>query len=89
MNSFLSSDKELLTDSLNSQKHIESNYNTFANECVNVALKNDLLNILKEEHDIQHELFTEMKNRGWYATEPADPNKITQAKQALEQSFSS
>ncbi|MBC7765892.1 MAG: spore coat protein, partial [Hyphomonadaceae bacterium] len=38
-------DKELINDSIASQKMIESNYDTYANECVNVNLRNDFLNI--------------------------------------------
>ena len=39
------------------------------------------MNILNEEHQIQHELFDEMLKRGWYATEPAPQKKIDQCKQ--------
>lgn len=87
MNSFLSCDKELLEDCLNSQKHIETNYNIWANECVDYCLKDDMMNILKEEHEMHSDLFTEMQNRGWYATEAADPNKITQTRQKLDQAM--
>lgn len=87
MNNFLTCDKELLEDSLNSQKHIETNYNIWANECVDCCLKDDMMNILKEEHDMQFELFAEMQNRGWYATEAADANKITQTRQKLDQAM--
>jgi len=74
-------DKELIDDSISSQKLIETNYSTFANECVNPTLRTDFLNILKEEHDIQADLFTEMQKRGWYQTKAADQNDINQAKQ--------
>lgn len=87
MNNFLTCDKELLEDCLNSQKHIETNYNIWANECVDCCLKDDMMNILKEEHDMQFELFAEMQNRGWYATEAADANKITQTRQKLDQAM--
>ena len=74
-------DKEMITDSLSSQKFVTSGYNTFANECVNPSLRNDFMNILKEEHQIQSELFSEMQNRGWYQVKPADQNDINMAKQ--------
>jgi len=80
-------DKELIGDSLTSQKFISSNYNTFANECVTPELRNDFLNILNEEHQIQAELFTEMQNRGWYQVEPATQTKIQQAKQKITSSY--
>ena len=78
-------EKDMLNDSLSSQKQIESNYNTFANECVNPQIRNDFINILKDEHDIQYHLFTEAKKRGWYQVPPADATKITQAKQKFTQ----
>jgi len=74
-------DKELINDSIASQKHIESSYNTFANECVNPSLRSDFLNILKEEHDIQFDLFNEMQKRGWYQSKPADHNEVCQSKE--------
>lgn len=80
-------DKELIGDSVSSQKFISSNYDTFANECVTPELRNDFLNILNEEHQIQAELFTEMQNRGWYQVQPAEQTKIQQAKQMITSSF--
>lgn len=74
-------DKERLQDSIASQKLITSSYNTFASECVNMQLKNTFLSILDDEQKIQSELFQEMQGKGWYQTEPADGNKITQARQ--------
>lgn len=74
-------DKERLSDSLASQKQITSSYNTFAGECVNPQLRNDFLCILKEEHDIQAEIFTQMQSRGWYQVEAADQNKVGQTRQ--------
>lgn len=73
-------DKEFIDDSILSQKHIESSYNTFANECTHQKLRTDFMNILKEEHDIQADLFNEMQSRGWYTVKAADQNAITQAK---------
>lgn len=74
-------DKEMLEDSLSSQKFITDGYNTFANECASAQLKTDFMNLLNEEHQIQHEIFTEMQKRGWYQMEAAEQTKINQAKQ--------
>lgn len=73
-------DREMLDDALASQKFVSENYNTFANECASAAMQSELMNILNEEHQIQHEIFTEMQKRGWYTVEQADANKINQAK---------
>ncbi len=74
-------EKEILTDALSSQKFATENYNTFANECSNPSVKNEFMNILNEEHQIQFEVFSEMNKRGWYPTQPAEQQKISQAKQ--------
>lgn len=77
-------DQDMMTDALSSQKLITDNYNTFANECANSMVKSELMNLLSEEHQIQHEIFVEMQKRGWYQTEAADQNKINQAKQKFQ-----
>ena len=81
MNNPSLTEQEMMTDALASQKLITDTYNTFANECASASLKADFMNILSEEHQIQHEIFTEMQKRGWYQVEQADQNKINQAKQ--------
>jgi|WetSurMetagenome_2_1015567.scaffolds.fasta_scaffold1098505_1 spore coat protein CotF len=77
-------DMEIVNDSIASQKLISSNYDTFANECATPNLRDEFMNILKDEHQIQAELFTEMQKRGWYQTQPADDQKVTQAKQKFQ-----
>jgi len=74
-------DKELLNDGVASAKQTTGLYNTFANECVNPQLRTDFLNILKEEHDIQTELFCDSQARGWYTVKGAKPEDVTQAAQ--------
>lgn len=73
-------DKEMMNDVLADQKMISSIYNTFSNECVNEALRNDMLTILREEHNMQANVFNEMKKRGWYAPPNAEMTAIEQAK---------
>ena len=74
------SDEEIMNDILSSQKHITGVYNTFSNECTHQALRNDFLNILREEHNIQVDVFTEMQKRGWYAQPEAQQQMIDQTK---------
>lgn len=73
--------KEILEDSLISQKLISGSYNTFAGECVNPQLRNAMLNILDDEHKIQSDIFSCMQTHGWYQVTPADQQKVTAAKQ--------
>ncbi len=74
-------EKEMLGDCLSSQKQIASGYNTYAGECVNEQLRSSFLNILDDEHRIQATLFCDMQSRGWYQTQPAEQQKINDARQ--------
>lgn len=77
-------DKEILQDSLMSQKHITDAYNTFAGECVSEKLRTTMLDILREEHGIQADIFSSMQKNGWYETQPAEAKMVTQAKQKAQ-----
>lgn len=77
-------DREMMDDALSSQKSITDGYNSYANECATPALKSEFMNILNEEHQIQHEVFTEMQKRGWYQVTPAEQTKINQCKQKYQ-----
>ena len=72
-------DKERVQDLIADQKLAAATYNTFAGECVCEQLRNEFLNILKEEHSIQSELWTEANARGWYPVKQAPANEIAQA----------
>ena len=74
-------DKEMLTDALNSEKFATDNYNVFAYECANVALKNEFMSLLNEEHQIQYDIFEEMNKRGLYPVKPAQQQAVDQVKQ--------
>ena len=73
-------DREIMDDILSSQKHITDGYNSFSNECVNQQLQNDMLNILKEEHNMQFTVFNEMQKRGWYTPSAAQAQMINETK---------
>lgn len=75
------SDKDMIGDVLSTQKSMTGNYNTVANEASNPEIKNTFMDILNEEHCIQHDVFDKMSQRGWYPTEAAPQNKIDAVKQ--------
>ena len=81
----LMGDKEILQDSLQSQKHISDGYNLFAGECVNEKLRSEMLSILGDEHMIQADIFCNLQSKGWYKTEPADQTKINETRQQFSQ----
>ena len=75
------SEKEILGDALSSQKAATALFNTSANECVHEDVRHTILNILKEEHDIQQDVFNMMHEEGYYPTPAADEKKVQQLKQ--------
>jgi spore coat protein CotF len=79
-------EKQILQDSLLSQKHITDSYNLYAGECVNTQLRTTMLDILKDEHCIQADIFNNLQSHGWYQVEQADQQKIQQAKQKMSAS---
>lgn len=81
MNQSPMQDKELMDDVLSSEKQMTGIYNSYANECATPEIRQEMLKILKEEHDIQADVYTEMQSRGWYQAPPAEQQKINQAKQ--------
>ena len=81
MNTTCFSDQNMIGDILSTQKFITGGYNANANEASDPKVKSTLMSILQDEHTIQHDVFVEMKNRGWYQTEQAPLDKIQQTKQ--------
>ncbi len=73
-------DQAKLGDALSSQKFISDSYNTNANEASELVVKNTMMSLLSEEHEIQHDLFKQMQKRGWYQTEAAPQQKVDDAK---------
>ena len=78
-------EKEMLQDSLISQKQITGSYNTYAGECVNEKLRCAFLNILDDEHCIQSNIFSSLQSNGWYQVEPAEAQKVQQARMKFSQ----
>ena len=74
-------DKQMLSDALNAQKFIASQYNCDLLECATPELKRCFLSILEDEHAIQEEIFTEMSSRGLYPVEKAKEEKIHETRQ--------
>ena len=78
-------EKEILGDALAAQKSSTGNFNTYANECVHEDVRQTMLHILKEEHDIQQDVFKMMHDKGYYPTPEAEQNKVNQVKQQYSQ----
>lgn len=80
----LYSDKEILSDGLDTAKATTSYYNHFSNECSHERVRNVMLDILADEHDIQDDVFHMMSERGLYPTPAAEDKKITETKQRFK-----
>jgi spore coat protein CotF len=80
-------EKDILQDSLMSQKQISSAYNTYAGECVNQQLRGAMLGILDDEHKIQADIFCTMQSNGWYKVDPAEQQKLAQVRQKFSTSM--
>jgi spore coat protein CotF len=76
-------EEDILKDALISQKQLAAGYNTYAGECASETLRGTMLSILNEEHQIQAELYAALQAHGWYQPEPADQQKIVEAKLKL------
>lgn len=74
-------DCQMLADALSNEKYLTVRYNDCVNECTSVKLRDEMMNLLAEEHQIAAEFFSEMSKRGWYPTKQAEPNQISQVKQ--------
>ena len=72
-------DQERITDFLCSEKKMSANYDTYASECVNVALRDAFLNIFNQSHQTQTDLFRLAQSKGWYQVEQAPQSKVGKA----------
>ena len=79
-------EKEILGDALATEKTSTSNYNTYSNECVHEEVRNVMLRILAQEHEIQNDVFNMMHERGFYPTPGADEKKLQETKNKFAQS---
>lgn len=78
-------EKEILSDALAAQKASTGNFNTYANECVHEDVRQTMLHILSEEHDIQQDVFNIMHEQGYYPTPAAEQKKVDELKQQYSQ----
>lgn len=79
-------EKEILGDALAAQKAATGQFNTSANECVHEDIRQTMLHILSQEHDIQQDVFNMMHAQGLYPTPAADAKKVQETKQQYSQS---
>ena len=57
-----------------------STINTFITESTCSILRQNLKNILNEEHSIHENLYNMMNQKGWYPTSDAQPQEVQKSK---------
>lgn len=78
-------EKEVLGDALAAQKAATDNFNTFSNECLHEDVRQTMLHILAQEHEIQQDVFEMMHSKGMYPTPMADNQKMQETKMQFSQ----
>lgn len=74
------SEQEVVNDMLTSEKHHTSAINTFITESTCSNLRQNLKDILSEEHSIHENLYNIMSQKGWYPTSDAQAQEVQKAK---------
>lgn len=78
-------EKEILGDALSAQKATTALFNTAATECVHKDVRQTMMQILNEEHEIQHNVFDLMHTKGIYPTPAAEDQKVEKTRQQYSQ----
>ena len=77
--------KETLRELCRQQMMMQSHYNRFASVSRGIPLRNTLLDILREEHTIHGDLFSQLLERGLIQYDMATEEQIEQMKKELKQ----
>jgi spore coat protein CotF len=79
------SDQMLVEDLLSSQKFLMSSYNMAIYESANPQLRNQFLEIHRQEQEGAQKLFNLMNLKGWYNPSPADQKMISETQAKVQQ----
>jgi len=80
------SEREMLYDSIMTEKHVTDAYNNAIMESANQNIIQALQHIQQEEQNHAQLFFEAMHHRGWYTVEAAHPSQA--AKQQVEKQIS-
>lgn len=73
-------DEDLINDCLVSEKQLCSTLSTAVTEAATPNIREEFKNALNNCFCTQDDVYKEMSNKGWYKTESAQQNKISEAK---------
>ncbi|MBA9026874.1 spore coat protein CotF [Peribacillus huizhouensis] len=74
-------ERDFVNDMLSTEKYLKSSYGVALNELSNQTMYQDIQSIYTEVETAQRELYYLMFEKGWYALEQEDTQKIGQAYQ--------
>ena len=69
-------EKYILRDLLTLEKNMTDMYNTFLNECSTPAIRDTVSTMLTETHRMQHDIWQELNNRGYYPVTQAEQKQL-------------
>lgn len=79
------SEQEILTDLLTFEKQTTAAYNSFITESTCANLRQNLKNILNEEHQIHENIYNIMNQKGWYTPIDAPDKDVQDLKNKFNQ----
>lgn len=77
-------DRARMQAALRAETQLAGLYNTCVSACTTPRLRDTMLTLLNEEHQIQFDLFTELNKRGWCHTRDSDPEQVRNLRMELE-----
>ena len=77
--------KQTLRELCRQQIMMENHYNRFATLCRGIPLRNQVLDLLQEEHGLHGELLAQLLERGLVQYDLATPQETEQIKRELKQ----
>ncbi len=69
-------DSDYLNDMLATEKTLVNNYSIVLNEASNNFIYEEIINLCKDTHTCQRELYNILFKKGWYKLEKAEQQKI-------------
>jgi spore coat protein CotF len=78
-------DKEYMEDLLMTSKTLNGLYHTATQEASTEPLRRQFKSNHSDTIEMQHNIFTAMQQNGWYPTQQAQPQQISQVKTKYQQ----
>ncbi|MGG5252098.1 spore coat protein [Neobacillus sp. SM06] len=77
-------ERDFINDLLTTEKYMTTSYTMALHEASHKGLYDDLMTIFTETQNSQRDLYNLMFQKGWYAVEAADQQKLQQSYQQFQ-----